>query len=124
MEAGKIYWLLGDFKILNEEVPDCWDSVAKVESSVVDANMIKFHTEKMDFDGGDHSGFTVNLLAVKDDLYKGKVVKSESGELWAEVNCELFENKSKYILKGTWIESFDDRDYFYTWILILDKKKI
>jgi len=123
METGKIYWLSGDFKFLNYKEPDCWDSEAKVESSVVDSNMIRFHTEKIEFDDGDYSGFTVNLLATKDDVYTGEAIKIESGEFWSEVTCELFENKSKYLLKGTWIESFDDEDLFYTWILILDKKK-
>ena len=119
MEAGEIYWLLGDFKILNEEDPDVWYSSAKIESFIIGSNIIRFHTEV----DKNISGFTINLLATRDDYYHGKAVISESGEDSAEVKCEIFENKSRYLLKGTWIESNDDGESFYTWFAILSKKR-
>ncbi|WP_425636050.1 hypothetical protein ACPUEN_11690 [Algoriphagus yeomjeoni] len=121
MESGKIYWLFGDFKILNTKDPDCWDSVAKIEpnSWLLDPNMIRFYTE----DDENGSGLTVNMVTDTSNYYRGKAIISETGEEYAKVEGELFENTNKFLLKGTWIEFNDDREDFYTWILILKKKK-
>lgn len=125
MEAGKIYWLSGDFKILNPDEPDCWDSVAKIDegSWVISFDMIRFHTVSKDFGQDELVGFTINLQANKDDLYEGEAKNFDSGETTAVVTCELFENSKKFLLKGTWIESSEDGDDFFTWTLILEKKK-
>lgn len=125
MEAGKIYWLLGDFKILNPDDPDYWHWVAKVEEGTwgVSGELIRFHTMPADFGTGDLIGYSIELQPSRDNFYDGIAKDIDSGEKAAEVNCELFENSRKYLLKGTWIESDEDGDDFFTWILILEKKK-
>ncbi|MFD2200191.1 hypothetical protein [Shivajiella indica] len=125
METGKIYWLLGDFKILNSDDPDYWHSVAKVEevSWVVSPELIRFHTIPADFNTGDLIAYSLELQPYKDNNYAGVAKNSDSGEFAAEVKCELFENSKKHLLKGTWIEEGENGNLFFTWILILDKNK-
>lgn len=123
MEAGKIYWLSGDFKILNPDEPDYWDSVAKIDegSWVISSDMIRFHTVPKDFGQDELVGFTINLQANMDNLYEGEAKNFDSGEKFAVVTCELFDNSKKFLLKGTWIESSEDGDDVFTWVLILNK---
>ncbi|MGM0944918.1 MAG: hypothetical protein ACQEW9_07010 [Bacteroidota bacterium] len=125
MEAGKIYWLLGDFKILNPEDPDFWDSVAKVEEGtwVVSPEKIRFHTIPKDFETNEMIGLSIELQPSKDNNFAGVAKNSDSGEIAADVKCELFENSKKHLLKGTWIEEGEDGKLFFTWILILETKK-
>lgn len=123
MEAGKIYWLIGDFKILNPDEPDYWHSVAKVEeeSWVVSPELIRFHTTPTDFNTDELIGYSLELQPSKDNNYSGVAKNSESGEIAADVTCELFENLKKYLLKGTWIETNEDGVLFFNWILIVEK---
>jgi|GEM_PF-1700610 len=125
MEAGKIYWLLGDFKILNEKEPDSWDSVAKVEeeSWLISSELIRFHTVPADFKTGELIGLSIELQPFRDNFFTGIAKNTESGEKVSEIKCELFENSKKYLLKGTWIETDEDGIDFFTWILILEKNK-
>ena len=124
MEAGKIYWLLGDFKILNSEDPDYWHSFAKVEEGtwVISPELIRFHTVPADFNTGDLIGYSLDLQPSKDNNYVGVAKNSDSGKIAAEVKCELFENSKKHLLKGTWIEEGKDGELLFTWILVLNKK--
>lgn len=123
MEAGKIYWLLGDFKILNPDDPDYWHSVAKVEDGtwIISPGMIRFHTIPKDFDTVDLIGYSINLEPSRDNsyAYDGVAKNSDSGVKVADIKCELFDNSKSQLLKGTWIESDD----LFTWILLLEKKK-
>lgn len=117
MESNRIYWLFGDFKILNEDDPDYWHSDAKVISWAVDSNMIRFFTEEKDYGDGAFS-IKVELMADRYHNFVGRAISVEDGYEIAKVECELFENSKKYLLKGSWMEGEEN----FTWILILPKK--
>lgn len=121
MEAGKIYWLLGDFKILNSDDPDYWHSVAKIEEDTwrISCELIKFHTIQTKLETTDSPSYSVELLPSKGNFYLGNAKFSDTGKNTAEIKCELFENPKKYLLKGEWIESGE----LYTWIAVLEKNK-
>jgi hypothetical protein len=79
--------------------------------------MIKFYIAEKDYGNGELIGYKVNLQATSDSFYQGESRESET------VFCELFENTSRFLMKGTWKEFYDDEEYYFTWILILNKWK-
>ena len=120
--SGRIYWIIEDFnfegtrkiRLDNKKKyshEDSEHSTTKIENVIIDDFVLKFSTLPYDCDGEAFSYF-VNLTSLdKEFIYKGQATSQTDEDERIEVSCELFENRKKYFLYGTWKEY----DSVYTW---------
>ncbi len=105
--TGKIYWFLGNLKLVDGEYVKIQPQITKITDVIIDDAMIKFDWQSArDIDGG-----IVRLLNDHGSNFSGKATILDSDENSIDVRCELFENKKGYVLMGSWVEDTD----FYTW---------
>jgi hypothetical protein len=79
--------------------------------------MLEFSTETIIFKNNQYT-YKVNLLADRKPYqYKGRFVDLEIEDTFGEVFCEVFENKYKYFLTGTWLEN----ETIFKWFAEINK---
>lgn len=114
---GRIAWIPSDFKFKGIYTPKDETSffVTNVSDVIIQDYMIKFFTEPYELNG---MSYYVNLIVDEHgSKYVGKFTLESDPEYEGQVTCELYENKRKYLLYGSWIEDED----IYSWIAEIEK---
>lgn len=116
---GRITWIPSDFKFKGAYTSKDETSffVTDISDVIIQDYMIKFFTEPYEFDGMSLS-YNVNLLIDEyGSKYVGKFTLKSDPEWIGQVTCELYENKRKYLLYGSWIENEEE----CSWIAEIEK---
>lgn len=118
---GRIAWIPSDFKFKGTYTSKDETSffVTNVSDVVIQDYMIKFFTEPYEFNGMSLSYYVNLLIDEYGSKYVGKFTLESDPEFEGQVTCELYENKGKYLLYGSWIEN----EVIYSWIAEIEKTK-
>lgn len=124
MEAGKIYWIEGDFKHIGPLFEEFEHSVSRITESLVDENMVKIITEPTDFGEGEVS-LSIQLIRGKGFSFSGDFRDLEKGDFSGKADAELFLSKEEWLLIGNWYEEKEDGEILkYAWIAKVKDKNI
>jgi len=110
---GKIYWVDDIFQYHGRVDEESCHIVANIENVVIQEYMIKFFILKHNVDVGKVVMVSYNVNLKSDDgiKYIGDWNDDEDRDYFGVAKCELYSNKSKYFLFGTWEESGTE----FTW---------
>jgi hypothetical protein len=115
MEAGKIYWIEGEFKHVGPLVEEFEHSVSRIIDSRLDKDSIKITTEPTDFGKGEVS-FSIQLLRGRGFTYSGDFRDLEKGDFSGKADAELFFNMEGWVVMGNWFEYYENQVRKYFWI--------
>lgn len=113
--AGQIFWVSDDFKYNDSLEREFEHTAAKISDVVVDENMVKFTVQNPGY-----LLYTYEVQLIREDIgtnYSGTFRSLENLEYFGQVKCELFENETKILLYGCWLENETEM----TWWAMLKK---